>query len=351
MKRGIARRALAALSVAVLLTPLGACKGGDDGGGKSSGGLTKVTVIESLLSLGYVPLYLGISHGFFKNHGLDVNLIDATGGSTAGTALLSGDAQFAGISITNAVASAGQGKPLVAFAEMQAQISVPVVVSTKLWQSSGLTDSSPLEDKIKLLRGKQLGVISPTGQNAQVFNYLFKAHNIDPGGAQQNVLKTPAAMVSALQHGQVDALNVAPPYPQQMVDGGFGHILINLTKGEDPTINGADSDGIVTTPQYIKDHPDLVQAFYDAMVDSDVYLIDHPTEAADEVYKKYFSQTDRKSFDEGFQAQIDGGVWSKDPAMTQQGMERLIGFLKGAGVEVPNNWNDAWTDKFSKAHS
>jgi len=334
----------------LLAALLSACGDGDD---SSSGkpGLQKVTVIESLLSLGYVPLYLAISHGFFEDHGLEVELVEATGGSTAGTALISGDAQFAGMSITNAVASTGQGKPLVAFAEMQAQISVPVVVSTKLWESSGLTDSSPLEDKIKLLQGKQLGVISPTGQNAQVFNYLFNAHKIDPAGAQQNVLKTPAAMVNALQHGQVDALNVAPPYPQQMVAGGYGHILINLTMGEDPTINGADSDGVVTTPEYIKEHPETVQAFYDAMADSGEYLIDHPKEAADEVYAKYFSQTERTSFDAGFQAQIDGGVWSKNPTMTQQGMQRLIDFLKGAGVEVADNWNEAWTDQFSKAAS
>ena len=43
--------------------------------------LKKIVIAEPLHSIGYLPLYIGQQEGFFAEEGLDVEVIQATGGS------------------------------------------------------------------------------------------------------------------------------------------------------------------------------------------------------------------------------------------------------------------------------
>ena len=53
--------------------------------------LKKIVIAEPLHSIGYLPLYIGQQEGFFAEEGLDVEVIQATGGSHV-TSVMSGDA-------------------------------------------------------------------------------------------------------------------------------------------------------------------------------------------------------------------------------------------------------------------
>ena len=53
--------------------------------------LKKIVIAEPLHSIGYLPLYIGQQEGFFAEEGLDVEVIQATGGSHV-TLVMSGDA-------------------------------------------------------------------------------------------------------------------------------------------------------------------------------------------------------------------------------------------------------------------
>ena len=75
------------LFAAVLLAT--AC--GGDKAGQESEALKKIVIAEPLHSIGYLPLYVGQQEGFFEEEGLDVEVIQATGGSHV-TSVMSGDA-------------------------------------------------------------------------------------------------------------------------------------------------------------------------------------------------------------------------------------------------------------------
>ena len=76
-------------------------------------GLTRLTVAEPVHLIGYLPLYVAIHEGYFAEEGLDVTVVQATGGTHV-TAVVSGDA-FAviGGGESNALANQGTSDPIV----------------------------------------------------------------------------------------------------------------------------------------------------------------------------------------------------------------------------------------------
>ena len=80
----------------------------------SAEGLRSLTVTEPVHLIGYLPLYTAIHEGYFAEEGLDVTVVQATGGSHV-TAVVSGDA-FAVIGgvDSNCLANQGNSDPVTA---------------------------------------------------------------------------------------------------------------------------------------------------------------------------------------------------------------------------------------------
>lgn len=74
----------------------------------------KLVVAEPVHLIGYLPLYVAIHEGYFADEGLDVTVVQATGGAHV-TAVVSGDA-FAVIGgvDSNNFANQGNADPIVA---------------------------------------------------------------------------------------------------------------------------------------------------------------------------------------------------------------------------------------------
>ena len=57
--------------------------------------LTKVTLSEVAHSIFYAPMYVAIEEGYFKDEGIDLELVTAFGADKVTTAVLSGEADIA----------------------------------------------------------------------------------------------------------------------------------------------------------------------------------------------------------------------------------------------------------------
>ena len=54
----------------------------------------KITVAEVTHSIFYAPFYVAIENGYFKDEGLDINLVLTSGADKVSAAVLSGDAEI-----------------------------------------------------------------------------------------------------------------------------------------------------------------------------------------------------------------------------------------------------------------
>lgn len=118
------KKVLAVLLAAVMIIPAVAgcgCAGDtNEEGGAVTGKTTKVVLNEVAHSLFYAPMYVAIENGYFKEQGIDLELVTGFGADKTMTALLSGDADigFMGPETTVYTCNEGASDLVVNFAQL-----------------------------------------------------------------------------------------------------------------------------------------------------------------------------------------------------------------------------------------
>ncbi|MQA85299.1 MAG: hypothetical protein GEV03_11905 [Streptosporangiales bacterium] len=334
--------------LAILVVALAACGGGETFS-KTGEGKTKLTIVQSLKSLGYATMYVAKEKGYFKQEGVQVEFVDAPGGSSAVSAVIGGSAQASADATQHAVTALEKGKRMVAFAPLSQQVSLPIVVRTGLWKQLGLREDMPIEEKIKVLEGRTLGVISPHGENAQVFRYLLSSVGADPDKSTFVTLNDANGMLGSLKQGRVDAINIGQPFPAQAVYSGYGRILIDLAQGEYQPLDGTLDNSVQTTEENLKNNKKAFVGFSRALIKAQDFMYKSPDEAEKLLHEQYFPQVPDGIFHDAFQDLYKGEVWPTRLAMSKGGMEKLIDFMRKGGTTVPDDWQQAYTNEIAKA--
>jgi NitT/TauT family transport system substrate-binding protein len=199
-----------AIGAAALLTMVGTAAAPDK---------VKVGVLKLTSS---APLFVGVEKGFFKQFGVEPELVFFQAAAPIATALAAGQLDVGATGLTAAlynivlggekiwiVADKGRdwpGYPLNA-----------VVVQAEL-HAGGLT-------AIEGLRGRRIGVT----QLGSTFHYqignILEQHGLGLGGVKIVPLQTMAAALEALKGKQVDAVVLPQPFPGRAEADGFGKII------------------------------------------------------------------------------------------------------------------------------
>ena len=157
---------------------------------------TDVTLAEVTHSIFYAPMYAAIEKGYFKEEGLEIDLVNAQGADKTMAALISGDADigFAGSETTIYVYNGGEKDYLKTFAQLTQKDGSFIVSRKKI-------DSFTLDD----LKGKDVIGGRAGGMPEMTFEWALKEHNIDPKkDVNIDTSIAFAAMSSAFIGGQGD---------------------------------------------------------------------------------------------------------------------------------------------------
>ncbi len=203
------RRMLALLTaLMLLLSPAALAEGGE---------LRKLTVSEPVHLIGYLPLYVAIHEGYFAEEGLDVNVVQATGGAHV-TAVVSGDA-FAAIGGVDSYNFANQGNddPIRAIVNCVNRANV-YLFARKGLVPAGDTDA----DMAAFLKGKVIVAGRYGGSPNVLTRYLVKSVGLDPDVDVTLSENADASTVTAmLQFGQGDIGNGGEPQISEGVTAGI----------------------------------------------------------------------------------------------------------------------------------
>lgn len=177
----------------------------------------RLTVAEPVHLIGYLPLYVAIHEGYFADEGLDVNVVQATGGAHV-TAVVSGDA-FAVIGgvDSSALANRGSNDPILGIVNCVNRANV------YLFARKGLSPaSSEKEDMAAFLRGKRIVAGRFGGSPNLLTRYLLLECGLDPDTDVTLVENADASTVNAmLEHGQGDIGNGGEPQISEGVTAGI----------------------------------------------------------------------------------------------------------------------------------
>ena len=230
--------------------------------GKPAASPTKLKVSQPVSSLTFVTVYVGRHQGFYADEGLEVEQLATGGGGPDIQALVSGDVQLAITPGTGQMDAFKQGRRLLAVFNALDKNIINVAMRTDVAQQKGITAQSPLDDKLKALKGLKVAGTRPGALTFQQAEALVRRAGLEP---QKDVEIVGAgegpALIAALESGQVDVILQSVPVPEQVVARGKAIMLINNAAGEDPSIVPFNMASVLVTPEYADKNPDVVKRF------------------------------------------------------------------------------------------
>jgi NitT/TauT family transport system substrate-binding protein len=294
------RRTIAVVACAGLFSLAAAC--GDDD--KTADGLTKVNVILGGDAMSWAPLYIGVEDGYFKDEGLEVTVTASEQGTApALAAVVKGDALVTCSSLPAQVGAIREGAPVKIFMVLGVGVSAQVVASPDFLAEHDITDSTPVEDRIKAMEGAKIGGLAPGSGPDLLLAYMFSTVGLDLAkDASVTALGTFANQLAAMKNGKIDVFFAAAPAGAQAEAQGIGKIFIRPT--EIDQLQGYPYSVCTLNSKSTTDSPDEVKDFVAATVRGLALMRDDP-EAAKEVLLKKFPDFDATDFDALFQDAID----------------------------------------------
>jgi NitT/TauT family transport system substrate-binding protein len=150
----------------------------------------------------YLPTTLAGELGFYKEAGLDVDLLDFQGGAKALEALVGGSVDVVSGFYDHTIQMAAEGREYVAFVSM---LRFPGLVLATSPQAAGKIRA------ISDLEGHLAGVTS-AGSSSQMFlTFLLTRQQVDPNSVSVISIGSAATAIAAIERGKVDAGWMADP--------------------------------------------------------------------------------------------------------------------------------------------
>lgn len=209
----------------------------------------KVKVAEVAHTIFYTPQYVAIEKGFFKEEGLDVELILTPGADKVTAAVLSKDANIglSGSEATIYVYNGGEKNYLKTFAQLTQKDGSFIVSRTK--EKNFTLDNL----KGKTIIGGRIG-----GMPEMTLEWVLKEHGIDPEkDVNIDTSVTFAAMGSAFMGGTGDYVSLFEPTALEVEKQGYGYVVASLGNlgGNVPYTSYS------AQKSYIKDNKDVIEKF------------------------------------------------------------------------------------------
>ncbi|MDF3072543.1 MAG: hypothetical protein K0S54_210 [Alphaproteobacteria bacterium] len=303
------RKIMAGAAIAIALLASGVAQAAD-----------KLKVVLSSTSFAWLPLYVADGAGLFAKENLEVEIVNVKDGTVVVTAILNGDADVAGVGGNAVFAARAANQPVKFLVPMNTEYTSTIFVRKELMQQAGLTDKSTVEQKMALLKGKKIGVISFNGGQHTMMRFLFakyvggvdvdKAAEIVPIGDSANTL-------AAMRRGSIDASAFSPPVPEKAVADGYGAILLDMIGGEVPETRGMVFTAMAVTEKALTEKSKQLAAFARA-IDAADKLIQADILAAGKAARKHLAAMDSELYELGIKA-----MKSASPAGAETPIEGL----------------------------
>ena len=281
--------------------------------------LEKVNVSEVTRSVFYSPQYVAINKGFFKENGIEIDLITGQGADAVMTSVLSGQVQigFAGPEASIYVYNEGKEDYTEVFAQLTKRDGSFLVSKEK-------TDKFFWND----LKGKTVIPGRKGGVPYMTFEYVLKQNGINP--EKDLVLDDSIKfdlMAGAFTGGTADYVTLFEPTASMTELQGKGYVVTSIGKesGEIPYT------AYFAKKSYIKENEDLIQGFTNAIYQGEKWVKEHSAKEIAEAVQEFFPDTDLEMLTKSIQSYKDIDAWNENPILKEESFNRLQDVMIEAG--------------------
>lgn len=198
------------------------------------------------------PLYAAKQEKIFEKHGLEADVSFVQGGALALQAVLTKQADVGILSYEHVLTVGARGRRLVSIYNVASRPLNNLIVDASL--ASG-AEKLNLEDKIRRLKGKRIGLPSANGSGEKMLKMLAGKYGLQlPGDISSVYLGSePGSYVAAFQRKLIDAAMPVEPAGVLVQQAGLGQVYLNVMSGDVAELR----DLIFMT---LTVHPDTIQA-------------------------------------------------------------------------------------------
>lgn len=208
----------------------------------------------------YLPLTVAEQKGFFKDEGLDVEIVDFAGGARALQAVVGGSADVVSGAFEHNINMQAKGQPMRAFVLQGRAPQIVLAVNTK---------TMPNFKSVADLKGKKIGVTAPGSSTNIMANYVIGKAGLKPADVSIVGVGASQGAVAAMRSGQIDAISNLDPVITILARSNDIQIVSDTrdVAEADKVFGGPMPAGCLYAPvSFIEKNPNTVQALTNAMV-------------------------------------------------------------------------------------
>jgi NitT/TauT family transport system substrate-binding protein len=211
-----------------------------------------------------IPVNVGDKLGIFKKHGLDLKIVDFTGGSKLTQAMTAGSLDI-GIGAGTEMAHVAKGAPMIAICEAAGPI--PFI-------GIGVPWDSPIHS-VTELKGKKIAVSSAGSLTDWLAKELMRKQNWGPNGVTIVTIGNGAGnIISAFRARLVDADIGVTSLFLSMEEKKIGRLLIPVSQYAGKLAAGT----LYASNNLVKTNPDAIRAFLAAWIETIDFIRTHKAE-------------------------------------------------------------------------
>jgi sulfonate transport system substrate-binding protein len=295
-------------------------------------------------NFGHLPMFVGAEKGFFKQHGVDAQILVVDTGTDMVNAMHDGRAQIGDMSVTTYLKAVHSGEPfnvigIIMNDATRDNADEPLAIVTK--KGRGITAGN-LTD----IKGKRIGLAR--GQTSdEYFKMVLRRAKMKYEDVTIENIWSQFGLSPALKEGKVDAVVTWEPYVTQVLEqvpdsflvirGGHHMSYVMMATAHGPTV---------------ENKPELVKSIAAGLAASSHYTRNHRDEAV-EIFAKWVPGTDVAIGKKGVKH------ISYDPRLSSAVMrafdnaedEVLMNTLKGAArLDVPTLFRPQFMAEVEQEH-
>lgn len=239
----------------------------------------RIKLAEVTHSVFYAPMYVAIEKDYFKECGIDLELVLASGADKVAVALLSGEADvgLCGSEATIYVYNQGEKDYLKSFSQLT-QKDGSFLISRKK------------EDNFKLADLKHKTIIGgrAAGMPEMTLEYILKQHGINPKvDVSIDTSVAFPAMAGAFIGGRGDYVTLFEPTATMLEKQGYGYVVASVGEfgGNVPYTS------FCSKKSFIENNTEVIKSFNRAIQKGIDYVLSHSDEDVANVITKQFPDT------------------------------------------------------------
>lgn len=289
------------------------------GTNKSSDKLTKVRVTEPVRGVLWGPVHVANELGYFKEEGLDVELITLKT-DTPTAPVLAGEADFGlfGPEMILRLNEQGQG--------------VKLLLSTTHKYPYSLLSSSDITE-VSQLKGKSVNGADSGSSPRQFVRAAIANAGLDPDNDVTYTNLPNSGLIAAIEKGDIKATYASPEARQKLLDNGANLLEDIYDKEVHKAILGSDKYEMYitfTTDKFIKENPEVVQKYVNAIYKAILWTNNHSSKEIADVLKPSFKELENL---ESVVKEIkDNDIFSTDGSFSDDGYKAINKIAKEAKI-------------------